>query len=536
MNIETQSRALRQLAAQLVGGDAQADDLVQDAWVDALQNPPSRDRPAGPWLRTVLRNRRVTNLRAQIRRARREGEGLPPASPPSADQLQVARELLGHLASLSKADRDLLTLRYWEALTLNECAERLGISASTARSRHARALTKLRERLDTRTGGREAWLSALAPWLVHAPPPATAAAPSLSLASLSVGGVAAGACLWLLSGLNPGCSGEPDTATPDDAGREQLADVLSDTQSDAAAQAKPNPRAGAPNPATVGTHEVDFDAEKHPCDRPIAPEDAPSMAELLRSGEKLTADQHIAAIMECRKLHGPSGQWQAKNPNPDGSVHPLLSATMSIQHIWPAMRHCYTGSTPARIRLSFSFWLHEDGSMTVEDTKTLNSEGLDADEIACVERSISVAEVDLRNGDPTKMGLPAHSVLEIPRTMEVELADSKTEVIGTGFHPSGSVEFHDKAEFIREREKCGSGPLGATFHWDPESRELLEVEPDPSLDPKTAACLTELLEAQIKPRRTKFFPRTDADTRQHCTFEGEKHSCDVQPGYRLVER
>ncbi|MBV1858579.1 MAG: RNA polymerase sigma factor, partial [Nannocystaceae bacterium] len=220
MNIEAQSRALRQLAAQLIRDEAKADDLVQDTWVDALQHPPSGGRPAGPWLRTVLRNRRVSNLRAQARRTRREQARQAPVHPASAEQIQLGRELLEHLAALPEADRDLLTLRYWEALTLNECAGRLGISASTARSRHARALDKLRDRLDTRTGGREAWLSALAPWVVKAPPPAVAAAPPLSLASLSVGGVVAGACLWLVSGLNPGCGTEFETTAPPDAAQE----------------------------------------------------------------------------------------------------------------------------------------------------------------------------------------------------------------------------------------------------------------------------------------------------------------------------
>ncbi|MGH1344517.1 MAG: RNA polymerase sigma factor [Nannocystales bacterium] len=115
MNIEAQSRALRRLAAQLVHDGAQADDLAQDTWVDALQTPPSPGRPPGPWLRALLRNRRVTNFRARARRAQREAGVVPTASPASAEQLQVGRELLEHLASLSEGDRDLLVMRYWEA-------------------------------------------------------------------------------------------------------------------------------------------------------------------------------------------------------------------------------------------------------------------------------------------------------------------------------------------------------------------------------------------------------------------------------------
>jgi len=205
VNIEAQSAALRRLAAHLVHD---ADDLVQDAWVDALRNPPSDDRSREPWLRRVLRNRSITNYRAAQRRRKREEQAAAAEPPASAEQLQVARELLGHLSALPAADRDLLTMRYWEGCTLHECAERLKISPSTARSRHARALSKLRARLDERTGGREAWLGALAPW-VRTP------APAVSFASLSVGGVVASTLLWLVASFDPGCGVESSTHSPE---------------------------------------------------------------------------------------------------------------------------------------------------------------------------------------------------------------------------------------------------------------------------------------------------------------------------------
>lgn len=530
MNIEAQSRALRQLAIRLVHDDAQADDLTQDAWVDALQNPPAADRPASPWLRAVLRNRRVTNARAHARRAQREQSVQPPPHPPSAEQIQVARELLEHMASLPEGDRDVLTLRYWEALTLNECAERLGITPSTARSRHARALSKLRERLDARTGGREAWMSALAPWIAKSPPPAATAAPMLSLASLSVGGVMAGACLWLLSGLNPGCGAEGETVDPEAAAPPEQTVQASKPLVD------PEAPSAAKPPRQIGpVREVDFDAKKHPCDRPIAPEDAPSMADVLASGEKLTSKQFIAALLECQKLHGPSQDYSAPNEIPDGSVHPLLSAAMSVRQIWPAMRECYAGSDPAVARISYSFWLHEDGAMTVDDIKTVRSEGLNADEIACIESSVPLAETGLRKGDPGKLDLPAGTVLEMPRVFEVELKDSTTKVTGSGHRPPSYLEFEDKDAFEEQVAQCGPLPMGAALHWDPETKELLDVEADDSLGPKAGPCLTKLLKEQLKPRRVHFFPKTDADTRQHCTFDEGEQTCETDPLFRIVE-
>ncbi len=246
-------------------------------------------------------------------------------------------------------------------------------------------------------------------------------------------------------------------------------------------------------------------------------------------------DRFIAALLECQKLHGPSNDYRAPNANPDGSIHPLLSATMSVRQIWPAMRHCYAGSEPADIRVSFSFWLHEDGSMTVDDIKTVRSQGLNADEVACVESSISVAETGLRNGDPGKMELPEGTVLEMPRVFEIALKDSTTEVTGSGFRPPGYLEFHDKAAYEEQLKRCGSAPMGATLHWDPDTRELLDVRADPSMGPESGPCLTKLLQSQLKPRQDQFFPRTDADTYQHCTFHGDERSCETEPLFRVVE-
>ncbi|MBV1858008.1 MAG: hypothetical protein KUG77_06320, partial [Nannocystaceae bacterium] len=271
-----------------------------------------------------------------------------------------------------------------------------------------------------------------------------------------------------------------------------------------------------------------------PCEMPIAPADAPSMAEVLERGETLSSKQLVAALLECEKLHGPSTDYRAPNANADESIHPLLSATMSIRQIWPAMRDCYPGLEPAKIRASFSFWLHEDGTMTVDNIKTLRSEGLNADQIACVESSISVAETDLRNGDPEKMGLPAGTVLEMPRIFEIQLKDSATKVTGSGFRPPSHVEFRDTAAYEEQQAQCGSEPVTATLHWDPETGELLDIKPDPAAG--AGPCLAELLESQLKPRQTQFFPRTDADTLQLCTFQRGKASCKTEPLFRVVTR
>lgn len=527
VTIETDFRALRGLATRLAQHGAIADDLAQDAWVDALRNPVSDGRPSASWLRVVLRNRRITNHRAeQRRRARETAAQLLPHTPPSAEQLQSARELVDHLAALSEADRDLLVLRYWHGMTLQECAERLELSASTARTRHARALHKLRQRLDARAGGREAWLAALAPWVQLPPPTPPVIASGMSLASISVGGVVASTLLWLVSALDPGCGFDATTATP---------------QSEAAAHAKPPNPEGPAEPASLppnvhrrASGEVDFDADKHPCDLPIAREDSPTMAAVSRSGRLPTRDEVLSAFVECAKLHGPARDYRALHEGKDGSVHPLLSATMALREVWPVMRHCNVGQEPAWARVAFSIWLREDGEMLVDDVRIVKSDGLDDAQLVCVVSSVYVAELGLRRGDPQQMDLPAGTVLEMPRLIEVELKNERVEVLGGGHRPPGVLVIAEQDRFDDGLRACTSDPIHAVLQWDPETGELLTTEANAAKTDAVSACIRDLLRSELQPLTSRFFPRTDADTEQTCTFEaGAKPQCDAEPLFQV---
>lgn len=98
-NIRLDAEALLQhsswisvLARRLVRGEAE--DLVQDTWLAALNRPPTSGVPLRPWLERVVRNLASKRLRGDRHRSDREfragGEGreLPPL--PTPDEL-VAR-------------------------------------------------------------------------------------------------------------------------------------------------------------------------------------------------------------------------------------------------------------------------------------------------------------------------------------------------------------------------------------------------------------------------------------------------------------
>src|SRR5262249_12660258 len=93
MDLVRELDGLRSLARALVAGDADADDLVQDAAVAALEHPPALARPVRPWLAAILRNRRRMDVRATRRREAREHAVAPDARVEHDDTIDRARVL-----------------------------------------------------------------------------------------------------------------------------------------------------------------------------------------------------------------------------------------------------------------------------------------------------------------------------------------------------------------------------------------------------------------------------------------------------------
>ena len=63
---------MRALARSLVRDPADAEDIVQDTWLEALRRPPRDPAAAAGWLARVLRNSVLRRYRAEGRRRARE--------------------------------------------------------------------------------------------------------------------------------------------------------------------------------------------------------------------------------------------------------------------------------------------------------------------------------------------------------------------------------------------------------------------------------------------------------------------------------
>jgi RNA polymerase sigma-70 factor (ECF subfamily) len=126
-----------------------AEDLVQDVFVVAMQRLPSLRTPAafGSWLAAIARNRAT-----DLHRRERQGDPVEVADLPAPkEEPAEALAILAIIRSLPEAYRETLTLRLVEGMTGPEIAERTGMTAGSVRVNLHRGMKQLKERLAPRS-------------------------------------------------------------------------------------------------------------------------------------------------------------------------------------------------------------------------------------------------------------------------------------------------------------------------------------------------------------------------------------------------
>jgi RNA polymerase sigma-70 factor, ECF subfamily len=148
-----------QRMAVLLGAGADADDVVQEAFVKAYRALGSfrKDAAFRPWLLRIVANETRNLVRSRSRRAKREElagrdelSGLPEDVLDPAVEVVSAerrRELLDALNRLPDQYRLVVTCRYLLELDEYETATVLGWPRGTVKSRLHRALERLRTQL-----------------------------------------------------------------------------------------------------------------------------------------------------------------------------------------------------------------------------------------------------------------------------------------------------------------------------------------------------------------------------------------------------
>jgi RNA polymerase sigma-70 factor (ECF subfamily) len=141
-------------ARQWLPSPADAEDVVQAAFIKFWQHLPDARREHWPLLYAAVRSTALDHLRSADRRSRREAQTdtLPPdGSAPFFDQPAEVREEAElaekALRELPVEQREVLVLRIWGELTFAEIAETLDESINTVAARHRYALEALRRKI-----------------------------------------------------------------------------------------------------------------------------------------------------------------------------------------------------------------------------------------------------------------------------------------------------------------------------------------------------------------------------------------------------
>jgi RNA polymerase sigma-70 factor (ECF subfamily) len=152
--IETHGNRLLRSATLLCGDETNAQDLVQDTFVEAFRSVHRFRGQASlyTWLHSILLNLTRHHRRDSQRLvydnelAAREVSVLE-ERPSALDFESAAAELARALRQLSDSHREVLVLRYYEHMKIHELARHLGVSKGTVKSRLHYAIREMQKLL-----------------------------------------------------------------------------------------------------------------------------------------------------------------------------------------------------------------------------------------------------------------------------------------------------------------------------------------------------------------------------------------------------
>jgi RNA polymerase sigma-70 factor (ECF subfamily) len=141
------------LALSILRSRELAEDIMQDSFVSVWRYAHSFDPSRGSamaWLARIVRNRCIDHLRQRGREVPLDPEFMqrwedPTSSPADLAALsQDARRLWECLDQLEESPRKILLLVYYEGMTYNEAADRVGAPLGTVKSWVRRSLVRLK--------------------------------------------------------------------------------------------------------------------------------------------------------------------------------------------------------------------------------------------------------------------------------------------------------------------------------------------------------------------------------------------------------
>lgn len=159
---ERHKRVAYSLARRIVGGDGNADDVVQETFISVWRSIERYDATKASvrtWLMRIVHRRAIDNLRSQTVHSKRraDGEGLleevessDPAPDTQALQQELSDNVRGVLVELPAEQRAVIELAYFNGFTHSEIAEILEEPVGTVKGRMRLGLEKMRGALELR--------------------------------------------------------------------------------------------------------------------------------------------------------------------------------------------------------------------------------------------------------------------------------------------------------------------------------------------------------------------------------------------------
>jgi len=145
---------LYSLVRRIVSAAAEAEDVMQEAWLSAWRRASTYDPARGSvaaWLVTIARSRAIDRVRSEGARQRAglasELDPPEPAEDPSRAVMDAQRRerVTAALAGLEPQHRQVLELGYFSGLTQSEIANKIGAPLGTVKSWTRQALLRLSE-------------------------------------------------------------------------------------------------------------------------------------------------------------------------------------------------------------------------------------------------------------------------------------------------------------------------------------------------------------------------------------------------------
>lgn len=149
--VQSGSTRLLRTAHLLTGDRTEAEDLLQMTLMRVARHWRTAETAPGPYATRVL----INLTRDRARRARRRvveapwagAETMPAGDAELSDQIARRALLMAALARLPDRQREVLVLRFYGDLSVEETAAATGTSPGTVKSHTSRALARMRELL-----------------------------------------------------------------------------------------------------------------------------------------------------------------------------------------------------------------------------------------------------------------------------------------------------------------------------------------------------------------------------------------------------